>query len=60
MFRTSTYCFIYDDIVVLITILPPTLNEQAVCEFMVHTGDCAFIRVSTDGRVVMRNPFYKL
>ena len=60
MFITKVYDLTYDDMVVLMTMLAPTVTEQAVCALMVHTGDPGLMSVRTDGRVVMRNPFSKL
>lgn len=60
LLMTSVYDLTYDDIVVLITMLAPTVREHAVCELMVHTGDPGLMSVRTAGKVVMRNPFSRL
>ncbi len=49
-----------EETVVLMTILDETVTMHEVCALIVQIGDAGLIRVKVDGRVVMRNPFYKL
>lgn len=45
---------------VLMTMLSETVTVQAVCPFTVHTMLVGLRRVTIEGKVVIKNPFYKL